>query len=77
MQQCEELIDKVGEFRYLKVRERQINEFNNLLQKQKGNITYYKKGNITCTSNPLNLSQGKHRCRQCLNPPSGLESQSK
>ena len=34
MQQCQELIDKVGEFRYLKVRERQINKLNRLLQKE-------------------------------------------
>ena len=40
MQQCQELIDKVREFWYLKIMERQINKFNRLLQKQEGNITY-------------------------------------
>ena len=39
MIECQGLIDKVREFRYLKVRERQINKFNRLLQKQ-GNITW-------------------------------------
>ena len=43
MQQCQELIDKVREFRYLKVRGRQVNKFNRLLQKE---------GNITCSSTP-------------------------
>ena len=41
--ECQELIDKVRESRYLKVRERQINKFNRLLQKE---------GNITWLSNP-------------------------
>ena len=41
MNKCQEFIDKVGEFRYLKVRERQINKFNRLLQKREGNITWY------------------------------------
>ena len=51
MQRCQELIDKVREFRYLKVRERQINKFNRLLQKE---------GNITWSSTPktLTLNQG-------------------
>ena len=40
MQQCQELIDKVREFIHLKVRDRQINKFNRLLQKIEGNITY-------------------------------------
>ena len=32
--ECKELIDKVRESRYLKVRERQINKFNRLLQRE-------------------------------------------
>ena len=35
MNKCQELIDKVSEFRYIKVRERQINKFIRLLQKRK------------------------------------------
>ena len=41
----------VRKFRYLKVRERQINKFNRLLQKQEGNIT--------CTGNPHNPQPGR------------------
>ena len=37
---CQELIDKVSEMRYLKVRERQINKFNRVLPKKEGNITW-------------------------------------
>ena len=50
MQQCQELIDKVREFKYLKTRERQINKFNRILQKKEGNITY--------AGNPPTLNQG-------------------
>ena len=39
MKKCQELIDKVSEFRHLKVKERQINKFNRLVQKE-GNITW-------------------------------------
>ena len=60
MQQCQELIDKVREFRYLKIRERQINKFNRLLQKQKGNITY--------AGNPPTLNWGGLLAE--LSPPS-------
>ena len=37
MLECQEFIDKVSEFRYLKVKQRQINKFNRLLIKE-GNI---------------------------------------
>ena len=39
MLECQELINKVREFRYLKVWERQIDKFDRLLQKE-GNITW-------------------------------------
>ena len=35
MNKCQQLIDKVSEPRFLKVRERQINKFNRLLHKKK------------------------------------------
>ena len=40
MNKCQELINKVSEFRYLKVRERQINKFNRLIHKKEGNETW-------------------------------------
>ena len=48
MLECQELIDKVREFSYLKVRERQISKFNRLLQKE---------GNMTWSSIPPNPPQ--------------------
>ena len=35
------IIDKVGEFRFLKIKERQVNKFNRLPLKKQGNITWY------------------------------------
>ena len=40
MNKCQQLIDKVSELRFLKVRERQMNKFNRLLLKREGNITW-------------------------------------
>ena len=44
MKKYQELIDKVSEFRHSKVKQRQINKFNSLLQKE---------GNITWSGNPI------------------------
>ena len=63
MQKCQELIDKVREFRYLKVRERKINKFNRLLQKREGNIT--------CTGNLLTLFHGVAQVQAALIPSQG------
>ena len=68
MQQCQELIDKVREPRYLKVMERQINKLNTLVQKQEGNIT--------CTGNPPTLNQGGTWVQAMLISPSRFYSQS-
>ena len=37
---CQVLIEKVGEFRFNKVNNRQLNKFNNLVCKKEGNITW-------------------------------------
>ena len=39
MKECQELIVKVSEFRHSKVKQRQINKFNKLMQKE-GNTTW-------------------------------------
>ena len=36
---CQDFIEKVGEFRFNKVKNRQVNKFNNLVHKKEGNIT--------------------------------------
>ena len=40
MNKLQQLIDRVSELRFLKVRERQVNKFNRLLLKKEGNITW-------------------------------------
>ena len=63
MQQCQELTDKVREFRYLKVRERQINKLNRLLQKRKeiqlGQSTPYPQLGRSAGPDSSNLQPGK------------------
>ena len=39
MKECQELIDKVSEFRHSRVKQRQIDKFNRLIEKE-GNITW-------------------------------------
>ena len=41
MDKCQQFIDKVGELRFLKIKERQVNKFNRLMLKKKGNITWF------------------------------------
>ena len=41
MDKCQQLIDKANEFRFLKIKERQVNKFNRLLLKKQGNITWF------------------------------------
>ena len=39
LRECQGFIEKVGEIRFNKVKQRQLNKFNNLLNKKEGNIT--------------------------------------
>ena len=41
MDKCQWFIHKVSEFRFFKIKERQINKFNRLLLKKEGNITWF------------------------------------
>ena len=39
LRECQGFIEKVGEIRFTKVKQRQLNKFNNLLNKKEGNVT--------------------------------------
>ena len=39
LRECQVFFEKVGEIRFTKVKQRQLNKFNNLLNKKEGNIT--------------------------------------
>ena len=41
MDKCQQFIDNVGELRFLKIKERQVNKFNRLLLKEQRNITWF------------------------------------
>ena len=56
MKKCQELIDKVSEFRYLKVIERQINKFGRLLQRKEGNITWSARTQVNNASLAVSVS---------------------
>ena len=36
LRECQGFVDKVGEIRFTKVKQKQLNKFNNLLNKKKG-----------------------------------------
>ena len=39
LRECQGFIEKVGEIRFTKAKQRQLNKFNNLLNKKEGNVT--------------------------------------
>ena len=69
MNKCLQLIDKVSELRFLKVRERQVNKFNRLLLKKEGNIAW-----LVPTSTPVN--RANPQAGRQANPQAGSASTS-
>ena len=69
LRECQGFIEKVGEPSVTKVKQRQVNNFNNLLNKKEGNITW--------VLSQLNTSQGlvaSQAGRQALTFPLGKET---
>ena len=66
LRECQGFINKVSEIRFTKVRQRQLNKFNNLINKKEGNIT---------RANAINLIQsnnlGSQSVRQASASPQG------
>ena len=54
--ECQGFINKVSETRFIKVRQRQLNKFNTLINKKQGNIT---RANATIWSNNLGTQSGR------------------
>ena len=54
LRECQDFVDKVGEIRFNKVKQRQLNKFNLLINRKEGNITRSKNSN----SNNLNSQSG-------------------
>ena len=51
LRECQGFVDKVSEIRFTKVRQRQLNKFNILINKKKGNITRANAINLTHSNN--------------------------
>ena len=56
LRECQDFINKVSETRFIKVRQRQLNKFNILINKKQGNIT---RANATIRSNNLGPQSGR------------------
>ena len=66
LRECQGLIDKVSEMRFTKVRQRQLNMFNILINKKEGNITRANAINLTHSNN-----LGSQSVRQASTSPQG------
>ena len=67
LRECQGFVDKVDEIRFTKVKQRQLNKYNILLNKKEGNIT-----RANATTNPSNLASQARR--QVLSFPLGKEA---
>ena len=66
LRECQGFVDKVGEIRFTKVKQRQLNKYNIVLNKKEGNIT-----RANATTNPSNLASQAGRQASALLPPQG------
>ena len=67
LRECQGFVEKVGEIRFTKVKQRQLNRFNNLVNKKEGNITRF-------NSSPKLSFPGRQAGRQVLSFPLGKEA---
>ena len=56
LRECQDFIDKVGEIRFNKVKQRQLNKFNLLINRKEGNIT--RSNNTNSNTNNLTSQSG-------------------
>ena len=61
LRECQGFIDKVGEIRFTKVKQRQLNKYNILLNKKEGNIT---RANATTPTNSNNSTNSNNLASQ-------------
>ena len=73
LRECQAFVDKVGEIRFTKVKQRQLNKYNILLNKKEGNIT---RANATTPTNSNNSTNSNNLASQegrqaSASPPPG------
>ena len=61
LRECQGFVDKVGEIRFTKVKQRQLNKYNILLNKKEGNIT---RANATTPNNSNNSTNSNNLASQ-------------
>ena len=66
LRECQGFVEKVGEIRFTKVKQRQLTKFNNLLNKKEGNIT-----RANCPNSPNLASQAGRQAGAHLPPGEG------
>ena len=71
LRECQGFIDKVGEIRFTKVKQRQLNKYNILLNKKEGNLT---RANAITPTNSSNLASQAGRQASTLLPPKEVSS---
>ena len=77
LRECQDFVDKVGEIRFNKVKQRQLNKFNLLINRKEGNIT--RSNNTNSNTNNLTIQSGSHinqnnqinQTTSQVNPPTG------
>ena len=60
LRECQGFVEKVGEIRFTKVKQRQLNKFNNLLNKKQGNITRANSSNSPNLASQAGRQAGPH-----------------
>ena len=58
LRECQDFVDKVGEIRFNKVKQWQLNKFNLLINRKEGNIT--RSNNTNSNTNNLTIQSGSH-----------------
>ena len=69
LRECQAFVEKIGEIRFPNVKQRQLNKFNNLLNKKEGNISGVSSLNSSC-----NLVSSQTGRRKVLTFPPGKEA---
>ena len=59
LRECQGFVEKVGDIRFTKVKQRQLNKFNNLLNKKEGNITEVPSLNSNLVSSQADRQEGR------------------
>ena len=69
LKECQDFVDKVSESRFNKVKQRQLNKFNLLINRKEGNITRFNNTNLNNLNSQSNLSNQVSQANPCNPTP--------